>query len=47
MLEKFLVEGTTATQLESFFASVTWELANRAAKSEVPYRHAELHLKWD
>ena len=47
MLEKFLAGGTTAAQLESFFASVTWELANRAAKSEVPYKHAELLLKWD
>ena len=47
MLEKFLLGGTTAAQLEDFFASVTWELANRAAKSEVPYKHAELLLKWD
>ena len=47
MLEKFLNGGTTAAQLESFFASVTWELANRAAKAEVPYKHAELLLKWD
>ena len=47
MLEKFLAGGTTAAQLEGFFASVTWELANRAAKSEVPYKHAELLLKWD
>ena len=47
MLEKFLSGGTTAAQLEDFFASVTWELANRAAKSEVPYKHAELLLKWD
>ena len=47
MLEKFLAGGTTSAQLESFFSSVTWELANRAAKSEVPYKHAELLLKWD
>ena len=47
MLEKFLAGGTTAKQLEDFFSSVTWELANRAAKSELPYKHAELMLKWD
>ena len=47
MLEKFLAGGTTAKQLEDFFSSVTWELANRAAKSELPYKHSELMLKWD
>jgi hypothetical protein len=47
MLEKFLGGGTSAKQLEDFFSSVTWELANRAAKSELPYKHAELMLKWD
>ena len=38
--------GTSAAQLEGFLSSVTWELANRAAKAEVPYKHAELLLKW-
>ena len=47
MLEKFLAGGTTAKQREDFFSSVTWELANRAAKSELPYKHSELMLKWD
>ena len=47
MLEKYLAGGTSAKQLEDFFSSVTWELANRAAKSELPYKHAELMLKWD
>ena len=47
MLEKFLSGGTTSKQLEEFFNSVTWELANRAAKSQLPYRYAELQLKWD
>ena len=47
MLQKFLMGGTSAKQLEGFFNSVTWELANRAAKSELPYKHAELLLKWD
>ena len=47
MLEKYLGGGTSAKQLEDFFSSVTWELANRAAKSELPYKHAELMLKWD
>jgi len=47
MLEKFLLGGTSAAQLESFFASVTWELANRAAKTEVPYKHSELLVKWE
>ena len=46
MLEKFLGGGTSAKQLEDFFSSVTWELANRAAKSELPYKHAKLMLKW-
>ena len=44
LLEKFLAGGTTAAQLEGFFLSVTWQLANRAAKAEVPYKHAELLL---
>ena len=47
MLEKFLEGCATAKQLEDFFSSVTWELANRAAKRELPYKHAELMLKWD
>ena len=47
MLEKFLSGSTSAKQLEDFFSSVTWELANRAAKKELPYKHAELMLKWD
>ena len=47
MFEKFVAGGTDAKQLEEFFNSVTWELANRAAKSQLPYRHAELLLKWD
>lgn len=47
MLEKFLGGSTSAKQLEDFFSSVTWELGNRAAKKELPYKHAELMLKWD
>ena len=47
MFEKFLGGNTSAKQLEDFFGSVTWELANRAAKRELPYKHAELMLKWD
>ena len=37
----------TATNLANFFGSVTWELANRAARSELPYRYQELMNKWD
>ena len=47
MFEKYLAGVATATNLANFFGSVTWELANRAARSELPYRYQELMNKWD
>ena len=47
VLEKFLAGAATYDQIIKFFSSVTWELANRASKSECPYKHDELCIKWD
>lgn len=47
MFEKYMLGVATPANLASFFGSVTWELANRAARSELPYRHQELMNKWD
>ena len=47
MFEKYMLGVATPTNLASFFGTVTWELANRAARSELPYRHQELMNKWD
>ena len=47
MFEKYLSGVANPANLASFFGSVTWELANRAARSEIPYRHQELVNKWD
>ena len=47
MFEKYMLGVATPANLASFFGSVTWELANRAARSELPYRYQELMNKWD
>ena len=47
MFEKYIAGVATQANLASFFGSVTWELANRAARSELPYRYQELVNKWD
>ena len=37
----------TVDYMEKFFAATTFELANRAARHELPYRYHELVTKWD
>lgn len=47
MFEKYLAGVANQDNLEKFFSSVTFELANRAARTELPYRYNELITKWE
>ena len=47
LFEKYLAGVGTVDYMEKFFSATTFELANRAARHELPYRYHELVTKWD
>ena len=45
MFQKYLDGVATQSNLDKFFSSVTYELANGAARSELLYKYSELITK--